>query len=58
MSVGLIVALALGVLNLLVWAVVVVLARRLWRQARPSLEPLLQMFMPTVVAVENQGEGA
>lgn len=46
MSVGVDIALALGVLNLLVWALVVIMLRRLWRQLKPQVEPLLAMFMP------------
>jgi drug/metabolite transporter (DMT)-like permease len=39
-------ALALAVVGLVLWAVVFVMARRLWRQLKPQLEPLLAMFLP------------
>ena len=50
------VALALGVLNLVVWVAVVLAARRLWRQLRPQVEPLLAMFLPPVNAPEPTPE--
>ena len=41
MSVGLWIALALGVLNLAVWALVVVLAVSAWRKWKPTLAMFL-----------------
>lgn len=40
-------AFGLGVMNLLLWALVVVLARRTWKQLKPVVSPMLTALFGT-----------
>lgn len=42
-------AFGLGIFDLLLWVVVIVTARTLWRRVKPMVGPLLQMFLPPPV---------